>query len=296
MKYVRYNTLKEANFSSQEHRAVIDRYVSEYKSDSVIVPELCHSDRRRIDLSEFNYEDLEQMHFHYSHKNNGKSIEKEGLISQIGKNSEELDNEEAIYFSLGIESVLHNWDIWLKWRLNRFCNPRAAGVKCSTELNTTHGAELWKMSVKWMQHMASKEYRNDEFILEDAFEFERIELSRSDYYALTITPDIDYPSLQFDPKKSFIGGSGYAEEIYGVGVSTHLDNEYAEKWNLSTKLGEKARIPADCVWRLTAEGKDDALSILSYLYQRYMEYCGLLGDTPAAFALLPKFLEYCEKH
>lgn len=296
MKYVRYNSLQEANFSSQEHRAVIDRYVSEYESDSIVVPELCHSDRRRIDLSDFNYEDLEQMHFHYSHKNNGKSIEKEGLISQIGANSEELDNEEAIYFSLGLESVLHNWDIWLKWRLNRFCNPRAAGVKCSTELNTIHGAELWKMSVKWMQYMTSKEYRNDDFILEDAFEFERIELSRSDYYALTITPNIDYPSLQFDPKKAFIGGSGYAEEIYGVGISTHLNNEFAEQWNRSTELGKKARISPDNVWLLTAEGNCDALSVLNYLYRTYIKHCKEIDEAPAQFALLPKFLEYCDNH
>lgn len=296
MRYVTYNTISETSFWTPSHRDVIDRFVNEYKRDSVVISSSCHSERHKIDLTDFDYEDLAKMHFHYSHKNNGKSIEENGLISQIGENSEELDEEEAIYFCVGLEAVLHCWDIWLKWRLNRLNNPRAAGVKCSTEFNAQHGAEIWKNSVAWMKHMSSKKYRDDVSLLENTFEYERIELIRSDYYALTIAPGIDYPKEQFDPKKAFICGSGYAEEIYGVGVSTHLDNEFAEQWNRSTDLGKKARISPDNVWLLAAEGDCDALSVLNYLYRTYIKHCKEIDETPAQFALLPKFLEYCGNH
>ena len=295
MKHIIYSSISEATFSTIAHQQVIDDFIHEYERTSAVVPTMVHSGKANLELTEFSYEDLSDIHFHYSHKNNGKSIEKTGLIARIGENSAEIDEEKAIYFSVGAEAVLHNWDVWLKWRLNRFCNPRAAGVKCATKLNEEHGAEVWKISVNWMKYMASRKYREDETILNQVFEYERIELSRSDYHALSIAPGVNYPKEQFDMKKAFIVGSAYAEEIYGVGVSTDLSNEFAEQWNRSTELGKDATITPDNVWRLTAEGKNDALSILSYLYRRYLKQCKFLRKEPADFALLPKFLEYCEK-
>ena len=290
MKYIYYKTVSEADFTTVEHRNVIAAYVAEYEKDSIVIPARTRSSKGDLELSEFSYEDLSRMHYHYSHKNNGASIEKYGLVSGIGDNSQDIDDKEAIYFSVGLEYVLHNWDVWLKWRINRFCNPNAAGVRCSKSISS----ESWKLGVAWMKFMGSKAYRSDETILSSAFEYERIELERSDYYALTITPGIDYPKEQFDEKKAFIAGSRYAEEIYGVGVSTNLDNEYAEQWNRYTEPGKKACITSDNVWRLTAEGNDDALSVLRFLYHKYLKHCHLTGKEPAAFALLPKFLAYCE--
>jgi hypothetical protein len=86
----------------------------------------------------------------------------------------------------------------------------------------------------------------------------------------------------------------YAKEIYGVGVSTDISNDNAEQWNRFTEPGKKARIEPDNIWRLVVGGKNDALSILIYLYHRYMQHCQENGIEPAEFALLPKFIEYCE--
>ena len=289
MKYIVYTSACEADFTTAQHQTVIDSYVADYKEDSVVNPKLTCSNKIDLELDNLDYEDLGKMHFHYSHKNNGASIERTGLVSGIGDNSQDIDDKEAIYFSVGLEAVLHNWDVWLKWRLNRFCNPNAAGVRCSKAV----GSNFSKMVVAWMKYLASKEYRNNEALLESTFEYERIELSRSNYYALAITPGIDYPRMQFDEKKAFIAGSKYAEEIYGVGVSTCLDNDYAEQWNRHTEPGKKACITSDKIRRLTAIGNDDALSVLQYLYRKYFEHCDQTNTEPAAFALLPKFLTYC---
>lgn len=289
MKYIVYNSACEADFTTAQHQTVIDSYIADYKKNSVVNPKLTCSNKIDLELANFDYEDLSKMHFHYSHKNNGASIERTGLVSSIGDNSQDIDDKEAIYFSVGLEAVLHNWDVWLKWRLNRFCNPNAAGVHC----NKAVGSNFSKMVVAWMKYLASKEYRNNEALLESTFEYERIELSRSDYYALAITPGIDYPRMQFDEKKAFIAGSKYAEEIYGVGVSTCLGNNYAEQWNRHTEPGKRACITSNKIRRLTAIGNDDALSVLQYLYRKYLEHCDQTDTEPAAFALLPKFLTYC---
>lgn len=297
MKYLEYQTLSEASWNASAHHSVVDRFTNEFKDDIEPFSDelLTGKTILNLELAEIEDEDLAEMHFHYSLKKNGASIEKRGLISCIGENSEELDEEEAIYFSVGAEYVLHNWDVWLKWRLNRLCNPRAAGVHCSRKLNTEHSHDIWQLYVDWIHHMSSKAYRKDTDVLDLAFRYEKIELENSDYFALVITPGIDYPKEQFDPKKMLIVGSGYAEEIYGVGVSTHLDNEFAEQWNRFTELGEQSCIPPDRIWRLTAEGKDDALSVIAYLYQRYLKHCKEANTAPAEFALLPKFLQYCDK-
>lgn len=289
MKYIVYNSVAEADFRTAEHTNVIHDYVTKFKQDSNVNPSMINSGSSDLNLAEFNYEDLSTMHFHYSNKNNGASIEKSGLISQIGANSEGIDSEEAIYFSVGLPAVLHNWDVWLKWRANRFNNPNAAGAKVGKEVSR----DAWKLGVAWMKYMSSKAYRNDDSVIAPVFEYEKTELERSDYYALTITPGIDYPKEQFDEKKAFIAGSGYAEEIYGVGVSTDLSNTLAEQWNRYTELGKKAHISADKVFRLTVYGCNDALSVLGFLYRRYINHCVRTGEKIAQFALLPRFLEYC---
>jgi hypothetical protein len=239
------------------------------------------------------YAILNKAHFHYSAKNNGASIEKTGLESQIGNNSRKMDSKQAIYFSVGLEAVLHNWDVWLKWRLNRFRNPRATGVVRSTEINRYHSPEIWKYFIEWSKYMSSKEYRSNITMLKQVFEYEKTELERSDYYILDIEPGVDYPVSQYDPKKAIIEGSKYAEEIYGVGVSTNVDDPNSEQWNRSTELGKKAIIAPEKISRATAFGHDDALSILKFFFVCYLMQCHKENREPAQFALLKQFVDYC---
>ena len=295
MEYIYYSTLDQVNPFSTAHINVIDKFIDDFKKRSVVKAENCVTGSKilNLELTEIPNDDLKDMHFHYSSKNNGASIEKNGLESTIGENSEDVDTKQAIYFSVGLEAVLHNWDVWLKWRLNRFNNPHASGVRHSTELCRNYNPEIWQLCVKWMKHMSSKAYRTNKELLRRAFEFEKTELERSDYYILMIQPGVDYPEAQCDPKKCFIEGSEYAEEIYGVGVSTDLSNNYAEQWNRSTELGEKASIAPERMFRATAFGKDDALSVLTFLWSNYLVSCSKADKEPADFALLPLFIEYC---
>ncbi len=298
MEYITYRNIYEANPFSDAHIQRIQKAVDDFRNSSTVNPDFCLTNTTIFDIevTELPYNTLENIHYHYSHKNNGASIEKEGLKALIGDNSAELDTKRAIYFSVGAEAVLHNWDVWLKWRLNRFNNAIAAGVSHSKELTQNHFKELWKFAQDWMDYLASKEYRTNDAMLKPVFEYEQIELSHCNYYALDIAPGIDYPETQEDPKKalSISAGSRYAEEIYGVGVSTDSSNALAEQWNRFTELGKPAVIEPSHIKRLTAFGRDDALSVLMFLYFAYLVDCHKNGKKPAEFALLSKFVEYCQ--
>ena len=298
MEYITYRNIYEANPFSDAHIQRIQKAVEDFRNSSKVNPDFCMTNTTIFDIevTELPYSTLENIHYHYSHKNNGASIEKEGLKALIGDNSVELDTKKAIYFSVGAEAVLHNWDVWLKWRLNRFNNAIAAGVSCSRELSQNYFKDLWKFALDWMEYLASKEYRSNHAMLKPVFEYEMIELSRCNYYALDITPGIDYPETQEDPKKalSISAGGRYAEEIYGVGVSTDSSNTLAEQWNRFTELGKPAVIEPSRIKRLTANGHDDALSVLLFLYSAYLTDCRDNNKEPAEFALLPQFAHYCQ--
>ncbi len=295
MEFIYYNNLEEANPFSAAHSRVIDEYVRNYELISRVIPESCvvGTTIRDIEVTEMSYETLNSAHFHYSAKNNGASIEKTGLESRIGDNSTKIDSKQAIYFSVGLEAVLHNWDVWLKWRLNRFENPRAVGVVRATEINRFHSSEIWKLYAAWTTYLSSGEYRSNDAMLKQVFEFEKTELERSDYYILDIAPGVDYPVTQYDRKKGFIESSKYTAEIYGAGVSTDVNNPNAEQWNRSTELGKEVTIAPERITRATAFGKNDALSVLKFFFVSYLVQCHKENREPAQFALLKQFVDYC---
>ena len=294
MEYLYLRNIYEANPFGDSHLIMLKRFINEYRAASQVDPAKCLSNTNiaNLEITALPFDELDRLHYHYSHKNNGSSIEKYGLEARIGDNSTELDNKKSIYFSVGAEAVLHNWDVWLKWRLNRFFNTMAAGVRRSEELCRNRSAELWKFSSDWTKYLASKEYRKNPEILQPAFSYELIELSRSDYYVLDIRPGVDYPTTQYDHKKAVVIGSKYAEEVYGAGVSTDFSNDRAEQWNRFTEPGKDAHIEASRIKRLTAFGNDDAMSILSFLYHAYLVNCHKCGKEAADFALLPQFIAY----
>ena len=77
-----------------------------------------------INIENLSFEQLNELYYHYSLKTYQRSIDTSGLIPTIGRNSENVDEKPAIYFSYSIEGVLETWDVWLKWILNRLNNPQ----------------------------------------------------------------------------------------------------------------------------------------------------------------------------
>lgn len=244
-------------------------------------------------VEDLSYRELERLHLHYTLKNNSASIARNGLCSRIGANSNGLDDQEAIYFSYGLEAALHCFDVWLKWRLNRMYNPGAVGASNRFKLSQDERRQVARYAINWMVHMASRAYLADEHKIQRLFEWMFAELSNADYLALDLRPYIDYDPQQEDPKKECAGLANYAREIYGAGISTNFDSPRADKWNLSTPLGKSVRIPREKIRQICLhDGRNDAYSVLQFFYDRYLTECELDGRRPAAFALLGRFLDY----
>ena len=247
---------------------------------------LKHEAIHTINLEE--HKDIDNIKFHYTLMNNGRSIEEEGLRSSVGVNSENIDSEEAIYFSWGICGVLNNWDVWLKWRLSQLYNPIAAQqtMKCSAK-------DAMKYAGLWYDYISSKEYRKDTERINTAFAYEKAELSSSYYFSLELEEGVDFDPEQIDPKKEIVRYSEYACEIYGAGYSTNVESMNAEKWNMSTPLGKHVTISPARIDHLITNKGETALDVLTYLYNSYMVYCDENGLNRPHFVLLDKFIAYC---
>ncbi len=247
---------------------------------------LKHDRIRKLDLCGLN--DLSDLKFHYSLMRNGRSIEMSGLKSSIGRNSKNLDEQEAIYFSWGAEAVLHNWDVWLKWKMTQFYNPIAAQrvIKRPVE-------NIGRCTSNWYDYVTKRSYIDDMDLLEPVFDYEKAELSSSYYFSIDLEKGIDFDPDQLDPKKELIQYSEYACEIYGSGISTDVFSQKAEKWNMSTPLGKSVTIEPERLCHLVTKDGETALDVLCYLYRTYMDDCNKRGIEPPKFALLDQFITFC---
>ena len=79
---------------------------------------------QELDISSISYEELNKMYFHFGPKAFAESYDKEGIKSHVGKNSKGIDKDPSIFFSQGVEGILKLWDVWIKWRLDRYTNPK----------------------------------------------------------------------------------------------------------------------------------------------------------------------------
>lgn len=67
-----------------------------------------------LDISEFSYEQLDSLFYHWSPKEFFSVYNETGMPASIGKNSDGIDSEVSIFFSKGTLGVLLLWDVWLK--------------------------------------------------------------------------------------------------------------------------------------------------------------------------------------
>ena len=253
--------------------------------------ELQNINVENIDIDDLSYEELEKTCFHYSAKNNGSSIDMNGIRSGIGDNSAGIDKSEAIYFSYGIEGALHTWDVWLKWRLGRLYAPDMQG---DPEIESQQEADRYfKYRDKWNDEVISGNYKLDQDKLGALFEYQETELKGSDYFTLNLAEDVDFSFDTVDPKKARVRGNPYEEIKFSVGISTDLSHDRMEKWNMFTPLGERRILSPDKIKRLiVGDEANDTNSILITLYNKYQEHCKNKGENPVQFDLLDKYIDW----
>ena len=263
---------------------------------------------RKLDLSRLSNEELQQSCFHYSLKKDKNSIDKNGLETRIGRNSEGIDKLSSIYFSYGIEGALETWDVWLKWRANRLYSPywqeenKEIVEKLENDTATEQEKkEYYYKAQLWNEKFSSGEYRKDKEKMEFLFDFQMDEMLASNYYLLDLKEGEDFSFDEIDVKKDANlqrkdnpNDMGYKifQEMYGP--YSDFENSKVDKWNMNTFLGKQITIAPDRIKQLTLpSGKSDVFSIVSFMYEKYKEITP--EDKQVQFDLLDDYMEYSKE-
>ena len=283
---------------------ILKKQMEVYQGDRV--REENNGNIKDIDLSKLTDEELQKLIFHYSLKKDKTSIDKNGLKSVIGRNSKGIDKLKAIYFSYGLEAVLETWDVWLKWRADRLYNPywqeenkellEAMENGTATEQEMQ---EYWYKCQLWNEEFTSGKYKDDKEKMDFLFEFQIDEMLASNYYLLDLKEGENFSFDEIDVKKAKTltqdkNGISYKKFKEMYGEYSDIESDKVDKWNMNTFLGQPIIITPDRIKKLTLpNGKNDVLSIVEFLYDRYKEITP--QERQVKFDLLNKYMKYVKE-
>ena len=260
---------------------------------------------KKVNLSELSDEELQHVLFHFSLKKDKNSIDRKGLETRIGRNSKGIDKQSSIYFSYGLEGALETWDVWLKWRANRLYSPcfqeenkeiiekMEKGTATEKEKN-----EYYYKAELWNEEFSSGKYREDKEKMKFLFDFQIDEMQASNYYLLDLKEGEDFSFDEVDVKKESnlkrkdrTNDVGYKifHEMYGP--YSDFESSKVDKWNMNTFLGKQMIIEPNRIKQLTLpNGKNDVLSIITYLHDKYKEITP--AEEQVKFDVLDSYVEY----
>lgn len=256
-----------------------------------------------LDISEFSYEQLDSLFYHWSPKEFFSVYNETGMPASIGKNSDGIDSEVSIFFSKGILGVLLLWDVWLKWRLNRMFNPQYRGnnlLEVRNNQNRYFSGNITEEErrewVEWIRYFCNKEFMNDPKVLETLFKFEFNEMMSSDYFVLDLKENEEFRWDQIDSKKqSMLLNEKKYNRISTIGrVQYGSYSDYstpvADKWNMQTIPGKNIIIEPKRMKKLTFKGRDDVFSVISAFYDMYKR--SVSAEEQVSFDVLDKYILY----
>ena len=256
-----------------------------------------------LDISEFSYEQLDSLFYHWSPKEFFSVYNETGMPASIGKNSDGIDSEVSIFFSKGILGVLLLWDVWLKWRLNRMFNPQYRGnnlLEVRNNQNRYFSGNITEEErrewVEWIRYFCNKEFMNDPKVLETLFKFEFNEMMSSDYFVLDLKENEEFRWDQIDSKKqSMLLNEKKYNRISTIGrVQYGSYSDYstpvADKWNMQTIPGKNIIIEPKRMKKLTFKGRNDVFSVISAFYDMYKR--SVSAEEQVSFDVLDKYILY----
>lgn len=256
-----------------------------------------------LDISEFSYEQLDSLFYHWSPKEFFSVYNETGMPASIGKNSDGIDSEVSIFFSKGTLGVLLLWDVWLKWRLNRMFNPQYRGnnlLEVRNNQNRYFSGNITEEErrewVEWIRYFCNKEFMNDPKVLETLFKFEFNEMMSSDYFVLDLKENEEFRWDQIDSKKqSMLLNEKKYNRISTIGrVQYGSYSDYstpvADKWNMQTIPGKNIIIEPKRMKKLTFKGRDDIFSVISAFYDMYKR--SVSAEEQVSFDVLDKYILY----
>ena len=214
---------------------------------------------------------LKESFFHFTGEENLMNIQEVGLQPRIGFNSNGLEKTSKIFFSKGFDGLLQNLDVWIKYKFHRAFNEvDGYGFYKGKTIE-----ERKRLIEEWGKEFLSKDYLKDDEKKEKVFEkiYEGIKTQK--YLLLDLEEGIDFKYDDIDEIKEYNleeknkGNSTryiYAKEMYGN--YSNVDSNIVDKWNMHT-LPNYGVAKEKISKVITKDGKDDALSILQYIYINY---------------------------
>lgn len=260
---------------------------------------------KKVNLSELSDEELQHSLFHFSLKKDKNSIDRKGLETRIGRNSKGIDKQSSIYFSYGLEGALETWDVWLKWRANRLYSPCFQEENKEIIEKMENGTatekekkEYYYKAELWNEEFSSGKYREDKEKMKFLFDFQIDEMQASNYYLLDLKEGEDFSFDEVDVKKEAslkrkdrTNDVRYKifHEMYGP--YSDFESSKVDKWNMNTFLGKQMIIEPNRIKQLTLpNGKNDVLSIITYLHDKYKEITPT--EEQVKFDVLDSYVEY----
>lgn len=260
---------------------------------------------KKVNLIELSDEELRHGLFHFSLKKDKNSIDRKGLETRIGRNSKGIDKQSSIYFSYGLEGTLETWDVWLKWRANRLYSPCFQEENKEIIEKLENGTateeekkEYYYKAELWNEEFSSGKYREDKEKMKFLFDFQIDEMQASNYYLLDLKEGEDFSFDEIDVKKESnlkrkdrTNDVGYKifHEMYGS--YSDFESSKVDKWNMNTFLGKQMIIEPNRIKQLTLpNGKNDVLSIITYLHDKYKEITP--AEEQVKFDVLDSYVEY----
>ncbi|MBE6157672.1 MAG: hypothetical protein E7160_02640 [Firmicutes bacterium] len=224
--------------------------------------------------------------FHFTETKYLEKIQEEGLIASIGENAIGIERTPKIFFSKGEMGVIKLSEVWLRWLMNRIYGPND---RLNQYKNLT-AYENNKRVSEWVDEFLSHEYLNDQLKKEQLFEYFYYYLKERSYLVLDIKDGIEYDSNDLDENKVEMNrrpdsiNKMFAKIMYGE--FSNIDTNNMEDWNMHTKTNiniDKSKIRQV----ITPDGKEDMLSIIIYLYDKYK-------NIPHNQMLLDDFVDYAK--
>lgn len=235
--------------------------------------------------------DVENTYFHFTDENSLMSINQNGLISNIGKHSDGIDEKASIFFSSGMISTLQGTNTWIKWLMHRMYGEK-------NQFGIYNGLEEEEKNLKyheWGKAFLSKEYLVDNKRKEKVFELSYHSLKEKIFLTVDLKPEVDFSSDDIDyNKKNALDQKEmgnikpylYMKEMYGE--YSDVDSIIMDKWNMHTYFD--AKIEPERIMQVTdSSGRTDMLHILMEMYDR----CKVYGDIK--LDILDDFMFYAKQ-
>lgn len=226
----------------------------------------------RIELNTINND----VFYHFTNRDNYESIDKYGLIPNIGDNANGIEKTKKVFFSKGNIGLLRICDVWINWYIYRISlYDNVLKYKNISE------DEKWKLKKEFRNNFTNGLYYNEDYIkiaYEAFMQFMnsniilKLDLDKNDYDE----NDIDEAKDREIPD--------FMNRMY-LGYYTSSDK--VETFNMHTKSG--IGIDIDKISKIESDNNDKALYILKNIYEKEKD-----KDENLRFTFLDSFINYVD--